>query len=77
MRKDILDKLDVTYQRAFASSEKTSREARIETHNRVKQESPSPSVSPATSSYESPMMDRYLKEQKTILTERMVGKKKA
>ena len=75
-RRNLLDKLDVTYQRAFAASDKTSREARIETRNRVKQESPSPSVSPSTLSHESPMLDRYWKEQKTILTERMVGKKK-
>ena len=75
--RNILDKLDVTYQRAFTASDKTSREARIETRNRVKHESPSPAVSPATSSHESPMLDRYRKEQKTILTERMAGNKKA
>ena len=74
--RNLLDKLDVTYQRAFTASEKTSREARIETCNRVKQESPSQAVSPATSSHESPMSDRYWKEQKTILTERMVRKEK-
>ena len=70
--RNLLDKLDVTYQRAFTASEKTSREARIATRNRVKQEKPSPVVSPATSSYESPMRDRYWKMQETILTERMV-----
>ena len=74
--RNLLDKLDVTYQCAFTASEKTSREARIETRNRVKQESPSPAVSPATSSHESPMLDRYWKEHNTILTERMVGKEK-
>ena len=68
-------KLDLTYQRAFSASENTSREARIETCNRVKQENLSPEVSPETSSHESPMADRYWKEQKQILTERMVGKK--
>ena len=73
-RRNLLDKIDVTYQRAFAASEKTSREASIETHNRVKQESPSPAVSPATSSHESPMSDKYWNEHNTILTERMVGK---
>ena len=76
-RRNLLDKLDVTYQRAFAASEKTSREARIATRNCVKQERPSPVASPAASSYESPMTDRYWKKQETILTERMVGKKKA
>ena len=75
-RRNLLDKLDVTYQRAFTASEKTSREARIETRNHVKQENPSPAVSPATSIHESPMSDIYWKEQKTILTERMVRKKK-
>ena len=54
----LLHKLEVTYQRAFTASEKTSREAHIETRNRVKQENPSP----ATSSHESPMTDRYWKE---------------
>ena len=73
---NLLDKLDVTYQRAFTASEKTSREARIETRNCVKQYSPSPAVSPATSSHEYPISDRYWKEQRPILTERMVGKKK-
>ena len=57
--RNLLDKLDVTYQRAFAVSEKTSKEAHIETRNHVKQESPSPAVSPAKSSHESPMLDRY------------------
>ena len=74
--RNILDKLYVTYQLAFTASEKTSREARIATSNRVKQEKPSPVASPAASSYESPMTDRYWKEQKTILTEKMTGKKK-
>ena len=72
--RNILDKLDVTYQRAFAASEKTSREARIAYRNRVKQESPSPAVSPVTSSHEYPMLERYWKQNNTILTERMVGK---
>ena len=44
--RNILDKLDVTYQRAFTASEKTSREAHIATRNRVKQEKPSPVASP-------------------------------
>ena len=57
--RNLLDKLDVTYQRAFTSSKKTSREARIATRNRVKQEKPSPVASPVASSYESPMTDRY------------------
>ena len=74
--RNLLEKLDITYQRAFTASEKTSRGARIETRNRVKQKNPSQGVLPATSSHESPMSDRYWKEQKTILTERMVGKKK-
>ena len=71
-----MDKIDITYQHAFAASEKTSREARIAFCNRVKQESPPPAVSPATSSHEYPISDRYWKEQMPILTERMVGKKK-
>ena len=74
--RNLLDKLDVTYQRAFTASGKTSRKARIATRNRVKQEKPSPVASPAASSYESPMTDKYWKEQKIILTEKMVGKKK-
>ena len=74
--RNLLDKLDVTYQRAFAASDKTSREARISYRNRVKQESPSPAVSPATSSHESPMSDIYWKEHNTILTEKMAGKRK-
>ena len=36
-RRNILDKIDVTYQRAFTASEKTSREVRIATRNRIKQ----------------------------------------
>ena len=40
-RRNLLEKLDVTYQRAFAVSEKTSREACIAYQNRVKKESPS------------------------------------
>ena len=35
--RNLLDKIDVTYQRAFAASEKTSREAHIAYRNRVKQ----------------------------------------
>ena len=42
--RNLLEKIDVTYQRAFTASEKTSREARIETRNRVKQESPLPAL---------------------------------
>ena len=71
-----MEKLDVTYHGAFTSSDKTSREASIETRNCVKQESPPPAVSPVTSSHESPMLDRYWKEHNTILTESMVGKEK-
>ena len=71
--RNLLDKLDVTDQRAFAASEKTSREARIETRNCVKQDSPSPAVSPATSSPESPLSDRYWTEHMPIRTERMVA----
>ena len=74
--RNLLGKLDVTYHRAFTASKKTSREPRIATHNRVKQEKPSPVASPVASSYESPMTDKYWKKQKTILTERIVGKKK-
>ena len=33
--RNILDKLDVTYQRAFTASEKRSREVRITTRNRI------------------------------------------
>ena len=71
-----MDKLDVTYQRAFTAYEKTSREARIAFLNRVKQEKPSPLASPVASSYESPITDKYWKKQKKFLTERMVGNKK-
>ena len=67
-----MDKLDATYQRAFTASEKTSREVRIATRNRIKQEKPSP----VASSYESPMTERYWKMQETILAERMAGKDK-
>ena len=49
--RNLLDKLDVTYQRAFTASEKTSREASIATCNHVKQEKPSRVASPAASSY--------------------------
>ena len=52
---NLLDKLDVTYQRAFTASKKTSREVRIATHNRIKQKKPSP----VASSYEYPMTKRY------------------
>ena len=41
-RRNLLDKLDVTYQRAFTASEKTSREVRIATRNYIKQNKPSP-----------------------------------
>ena len=57
--RNLLDKLDVTYQRAFTASKKTSREVRITTRNRIKQEKPSPVASPVASSYESPMNKRY------------------
>ena len=75
-----MDKLDVTYQRAFTASEKTSREVRITTRNRSKQNKPSPVASsvasPVASSYESPMTEIYWEMQKTILTARMEGKDK-
>ena len=62
-RRNLLDKLDVTYQRAFTASDKTPREVRIPTRNRIKQEKPSlvasPVASPVASSYESPMTERY------------------
>ena len=67
-----MDKLDVTYQRAFTASEKTSREVRIATHNCIKQEKPSP----VASSYESPITKRYWEVQETVLTERKDGKDK-
>ena len=54
-RRNLLNKLDVTYQRAFTASKKTSREVRIATHNHIKQKKPSP----VASSYESPMTKRY------------------
>ena len=57
--RNLLEKLDVTYQRAFAASEKTSREVRITKLNRIKQEKPSPVASPVASSYESPMTKSY------------------
>ena len=72
--RNLLDKLDVTYQRAFTASDKTPREVRIMTHNRIKQEKPSPVESPVASSYESPMTKRNWEMQKTILTESMDGK---
>ena len=50
-RRNILDKLDVTYQRAFTASEKMPMEVRITTRNPIKQEKPSPVASPVTSSY--------------------------
>ena len=75
--RNILDKLDVTYQHAFTASEKTPREVRITTHNRIKQEKPSPVASPVASSYESPMTERYWEMQKTILTEGWPERKKA
>ena len=51
---NLLDKLDVTYQRAFTASKKTPREVCITTRNHIKQEKPSP----VASSYESPMTER-------------------
>ena len=74
--RNLLDKLDVTYQRAFTASEKTSREVRIATHNCTKQKKPSPVASPVASSYESPMTEIYWKMQETILTKSMAGKYK-
>ena len=71
-----MDKLDVTYQRAFTASEKTSREVRIATRNRTKQKKPPPVASPVASSFESPMTERYWKMQETILTKRMARKDK-
>ena len=75
-----MDKLDVTYQRAFTASEKTSRELRITTRNCIKQKKPStvasPVASPVASSYESPMTKRYWEVQEIILTERMARKDK-
>ena len=71
-RRNLLDKLDVTYQRAFTASEKTSREVRIATCNRIKQKKPSP----VASSYESPMTKRYWEVQEKIITERMARKYK-
>ena len=67
-----MDKLDVTYQHAITASEKTSREVRITTRNRIKQKKPSP----VASSYESPMTKRYWEVQENILTERMAGNDK-
>ena len=70
--RNLLEKLDVTYQRVFIASEKTSREVHIATRNRVKQEKPSP----VASSYESPMTKRYWEVQESILIEKMAGKEK-
>ena len=75
-RRNLLDKHDVTYQRSFTASEKTSREVSIATRNRTKQKKPSPVASPVASSYEYPMTERYWKMQETILTEKMAGKDK-
>ena len=62
--RNILDKLDVTYHRVFTASEKTSREVRITTRNRIKKKKPSPVASPVASpvvsSYESPMTKKIL-----------------
>ena len=65
--RNLLDKLDLTYQRAFAASEESSRSARRAYRNRVKEESPdvtsaeSPDVTSAASpikpSHESPLRD--------------------
>ena len=52
--RNLLDKFDVTYQRAFTASKKTSREVRIATRNRIKQKTPSS----VASSYESQMAKR-------------------
>ena len=70
--RNILDKLDVTYQCAFIASNKTSREVCIATRNRIKQKKPSP----VASSYESPMTKRYWEVQEKIITERMARKYK-
>ena len=70
--RNLLEKIDVTYQRAFTASEKTSREVRIATRNRIKQKKPSP----VASSYEYPMTKRYWEVQERILTSRMAGKDK-
>ena len=43
--RNIFDKLDFTYQRAFTASEKTSREVRIATRNHTKQMLQSDSLS--------------------------------
>ena len=67
-RRNLLDKHDVTYQRSFTASEKTSREVCIATRNCTKQNKPSPVASPVASSYESTMTDRYWKNQETNLT---------
>ena len=53
--RNLLDKLDVTYQRAFTASKKTPRKVRITTRDRIKQEKPST----VASGYESPMTKRY------------------
>ena len=62
--RSVLDKLDVTYQRAFTASEKTSRGARIAYRNRVKEETPDviSAASPIKSSHESPMTEKYWQE---------------
>ena len=60
--RNLLDNIDVTYQRAFTASDKTSRGVRIATRNSIKQKKPSPLASPVASSYESPMTDRYWKK---------------
>ena len=70
--RNLLDKLDVTYQRAFTASEKTSRKVHITTCNRIKQKKPSP----LASGYEYPMMKRYWGVLERILTDRMAGKDK-
>ena len=47
--RNIMDKLDVTYQRTFTASEKTSREVSITTCNCIKQKKPSAVASPVAS----------------------------
>ena len=48
--RNLLDKLDVNYQRAFTASDKMPREVRMTRRNHIKQEKPSPVASPAASS---------------------------
>ena len=75
--RNLLYKIDVTYQRAFAASEESSRSAHRASRNRVKEESPdvtsaeSPDVTSAASpikpSHESPLRDEYWQEHDSLL----------